>query len=83
MLKGTTFALQLASAIVYTSPMLHWADNPEFYFKSPAVDVIKAIPSTWDETVVLEAARSVTWRRLRGDAAWFVGVINGGDKRDI
>lgn len=83
MLKGTTFALQLASAIVYTSPMLHWADNPEFYFKSPAVDVIKAIPSTWDETVVLEGSKIgdlAAFARRKG-AAWFVGVINGGDKR--
>ncbi|MBE0534713.1 MAG: glycoside hydrolase family 97 catalytic domain-containing protein [Phycisphaerae bacterium] len=83
MLKGTTFALQLASAVVYTSPMLHWADNPEFYFKSPALDVIKAIPSTWDETIVLEGSKIgdlAAFARRKGDT-WFIGVINGGDKR--
>ena len=53
MLKGTTFALQLATAVCYTSPVMLYADKPALYLKSPAVDVFKAIPSVWDETRVL------------------------------
>ena len=44
-LKGTTFALQLATAVCYTSPVMFYADRPELYLESPAVDVFKAIPS--------------------------------------
>jgi len=83
MLKGTTFALQLASAICFTSPLLHYADRPERYLQSPAVDVIKAIPSVWDQTQVLPGSKignlAVMARRKRNQ--WFVGIINGGEKR--
>ncbi|MGE5296934.1 MAG: glycoside hydrolase family 97 catalytic domain-containing protein [Solirubrobacterales bacterium] len=83
MLKGTTFALQLATAVCYTSPVMFYADKPELYLKTPAVDVMKAIPSVWDETVVLPGSKigdlAVIARR-RG-STWFVGIINGGAAR--
>jgi len=82
-LKGTTFTLQLATAIVYTSPLKHWADKPRLYLNSPAVDVIRKIPSVWDETRVLagsEIGKLAAFAR-RKDKTWFVGVINGGEKR--
>jgi len=82
-LKGTTVTLQLATAIVYTSPIIHWADDPKFYLESPAVEVIKNIPSVWDETIVLEGSRigelAAFARRKNKD--WFVGIINGDNKR--
>ncbi len=83
MLKGTTFALQLATAVCFTSPVVFYADKPEFYLESPAVDVIKAIPSTWDETLVLPGSRIgdlAVMARRRG-TTWFVGIINGGPER--
>jgi len=82
-LKGTTFALQLASAICTTSPVMFYADKPELYLKSPAVDVFKAIPSVWDETRVLSGSAIgdlAVMARRRGDT-WFVGIINGGSDR--
>jgi len=78
-LKGTTFALQLATAVCYTSPVMFYADKPELYLKSPAVDVFKAIPSVWDETRVLAGSaigELVVMARRKGDQ-WFVGIING------
>jgi alpha-glucosidase len=83
MLKGTTFALQLASAICYTSPVMFYADKPELYLASPAVDVFQAIPSVWDETRVLLGSaigELAVMARRRGDT-WFVGIINGGAGR--
>ena len=52
-LRGYTWPRELAQAIVFTSPFLCYADHPTNYLNNPAVDVMKAIPSTWDETVVL------------------------------
>ena len=78
-LKGTTLAAQLAMAVIQTSPLTHWADRPELYLKSEALDVIRAIPSTWERTVVLAGSRPedlAAMARLR-DGAWFVAVING------
>ena len=84
MLKGTTFALQLASAICFTSPVMHYADKPELYLNSPAADVIKAIPSTWGRTLVLPGSKIgdlAAFARLRSRSFWFVGIINGGGER--
>jgi len=83
MLKGTTFALQLATAVCYTSPVMFYADKPELYKKSPAFDAIKAIPSVWDETVVLPGSKIgelAALARRKGET-WFVGIINGGAQR--
>lgn len=84
-LKGTTVALQLATGVVYTSPILHWVDRWERYEASPAVEVLKQIPSVWDETRVLpgsEIGRLAAFARRSGDT-WFIGVINGGDEREF
>ncbi|GAA3413430.1 glycoside hydrolase family 97 catalytic domain-containing protein [Paenibacillus hodogayensis] len=79
----TTFAHQLATAIVFTSPLQVIADNPAVLLEDerviPALDVLKAIPPVWDETVVLApsaiAELAVFARRI--GACWFVGALNG------
>jgi alpha-glucosidase len=83
MLKATTVTMQLATAIVYTSPLLHWADKPHFYLNSPAVDLIKQIPSTWDQTIVLADSKigELAAFARRKDDVWFVGIINAGPER--
>ncbi len=83
MLKGTTPTLQLATAIVYTSPLLHWADEPKYYLQSPAVEIIKQIPSVWDETRVLEGSKigELAAFARRNSNNWFVGIINGSNRR--
>jgi alpha-glucosidase len=45
-LGGTSFAQQLATTIVFTSPLQHWADRPERYLESEAVELIKRIPTS-------------------------------------
>jgi len=83
-LKGTTFTMQLASVIMYTSPVMHWPDRPKLYFASPALEIIKKIPSTWDETIVLEGSKIgelAAFARRKGNE-WFVAIINGsGEQR--
>ncbi|MEN6578550.1 MAG: glycoside hydrolase family 97 catalytic domain-containing protein [Phycisphaerales bacterium] len=83
MLKGTTFAMQLATAVCYTSPVMFYADKPEVYLKTQAVDVLKAIPSVWDETVVLPGSKIGELAAIarRSGERWFVGIINGGAAR--
>ena len=80
-LRGYTWARELAQAIVFTSPFLCYADHPTNYLSNPAVDVLKAIPSTWDETIVLpgsEIGKCAAFARRSGNK-WFIGVINGGE----
>jgi alpha-glucosidase len=78
-LNGSSFAHELAMAVVFTSPYLCMGDNPKNYLKSEAVDVLKAIPAVWDETIVLpgsEIGEQAAFARRHG-REWFVGVING------
>ena len=83
MLKGTTMTLQLATAVVFTSPMLHWADRPEFYEASPAFEVMKQVPSIWDQTLVLPGSKIgelAALARRKGNN-WFVSIINGSKEK--
>ena len=78
-LHGNTVAKELAQAVVYTSPLLCYSGDPKTYLDSPALDVLKAIPSTWDQTLVLPGSKVgevAAFARRKGDA-WFVGVVNG------
>ena len=48
---------------------------------NPALDVMKAIPSVWDETIVLpgsDIGKCAAFARRSGKQ-WFIGVINGGE----
>ncbi len=80
--SGTTFVHQLATTIVFTSPVTHWADRPENYLNSSVRDVIQTIPTVWDETIVLpgsEIGETAAFARRTGDK-WFVGILNGDKK---
>jgi len=83
LLRGTTFSFQLATAIVHDSPLMHWGDWPDLYLVSPAVDMIRSIPSTWDETRVLSGSQIGTIAALakRKGNDWFVGILNGTNSR--
>ena len=84
-LLGYTWPREIAQAIVFNSPLLCYADHPENYLKNPALDILKAIPSIWDETIVLKASeigKCVAFARRKGDV-WFIGLINGGETKSI
>ena len=77
--KDTSWAHQIASAAIFTSPMLIFAANPKNILANPAVDLIKSIPSVWDETVVLppsEIGELAAFARRNGNT-WFLAIMNG------
>ena len=82
----TTHAHQLALAVVYYSPLqtLYWYDTPDRSHDEPELAFWDRIPTTWDETRVLdgEPGRDVTIARRKGDE-WFVGSITNNDARRI
>ena len=83
--KDTTWAHQMATAIVLTSPLLVYGSHPQSLLDNPAVDVIKSIPSVWDETIVLPASEIgelAAFARRRG-TTWFVAVLNGPAPKNI
>jgi alpha-glucosidase len=84
-LKGRSWAFELAQAIVFTSPVMHYAGDPKFLLANPSVDVLKEIPSVWDETIVLPGSKIgeiAGFARRKGDS-WFVGVMNSDKPRSL
>jgi len=77
--RETSWAHQIATAIVFTSPLMIYGAHPKSILENPAVEIIKSIPSVWDETVVLppsEIGELAIFARRRGNI-WFVGILNG------
>jgi alpha-glucosidase len=77
--RETSWAHQIASAIVFTSPLMIYGAHPQHILENPAAELIKTIPSVWDETVVLpqsEIGELAAFARRSGKM-WFVGIMNG------
>jgi alpha-glucosidase len=81
--KDTTWAHQIATVIVFTSPVMVYAANPKSILENPAVEFIKSIPTVWDETRVLPGSgigEAAVFARRSGDH-WFLGILNGPKSR--
>ena len=76
---NTTWTHQIATAVVFTSPLITFAAHPQKIVDHPACNLIKLIPASWDETLVLplsEIGESAILARRTGDD-WFVAAVNG------
>jgi alpha-glucosidase len=84
--RGDTTAVnQIASMAIFSAPLLTVTASPQHIIENPAVDVIKAIPAVWDETIVLpgsEIGELAAFARRVGKT-WFVAVMNGPDARTL
>jgi alpha-glucosidase len=72
-------AHQIATLVIFSSPLLTIAAHPEKIVQHPAVEVIKAIPPVWDETIVLgdsEIGELAAFARRSKDD-WFLAVMCG------
>lgn len=84
-LRGYTWAHELAQAVVFTSPLTHFADNPMFYLDFPAQEFFELLPTVWDETRVLpqSAIGEIAAFARRSGQTWFIGVLNGNEPQKI
>ncbi len=76
----TTFGFELALPVVIESGIMHHIDTPEQTLGLPsfAVDFLKRIPVTWDNTKYLSGypGKDVVIARQKGEH-WYIGGING------
>jgi len=83
--RETSWAHQIASAAILTSPLLVYGGHPASLLSNPAAEMIKAIPSVWDETRVLppsEIGELALFARRSGDR-WFIAAMSAGAERTI
>ncbi len=81
----TSESHQIACAIIFTSPLLIYAEHPQNILNHKAVELIKQIPAVWDETIALprsEIGELAAFARRTGEK-WFVAVMNGPAARGL
>lgn len=77
--RNTTWTHQIATAAIFSAPLITYAANPFNILSNPGVEMIKSIPSIWDETIVLppsEIGELALFARRKGNT-WFIAAING------
>jgi len=83
--RDTTWAHQVATAAIFNEPLLTYGAHPTNLLNNPCLPMIKRIPSTWDETIVLpvsEIGEIAAFARRSGDN-WFLAVLNGAEADSI
>lgn len=77
----TSDAFALATAVIFQSPVQHFAMAPGNLTDAPqwAVDFMKQVPTTWDDIRFIDGypGRYVVLARKSQDGRWFVAAING------
>lgn len=80
---NTTYAHQLATWVLFTSPMQVMVENPKSFFEYAEIikvqELVKEIPTVWDETRVLSPSKIgevAAFARRSGDD-WYLTAITG------
>jgi alpha-glucosidase len=76
---------QLAEFVVFDSPFSMLCDSPSNYLAEPeCTEYIAKIPTTWDETRVLDGKVGdyIATARRKGDT-WYVGAMTDWSRRDL
>ena len=84
-LGDTTWAHQVANAVILQSPLLVYAAHPANMLANPTADMIRSVPSVWDQTVVLpvsEIREVAAYARRKGNT-WFLAIANGPTPRSV
>ena len=80
-IRRTTDVFQLATAVLFQNPIQNFALAPNNLTDAPkaAIDFMKRIPTTWDETVFIDGypGKYVLLARRHGNR-WYVAGINAG-----
>lgn len=83
--RETSWPHQIATAIVFTSTLLVYGGHPQSLLDSPAVDIIKHVPATWDETIVLPPSEigEIAVMARRSGRDWFIAAVNGAEPKTV
>ena len=76
---------QLAEYVIFESPFNMLCDSPSNYLKEDeCTQFIASVPTTWDETVVLDGkVGEYLVIARRKDFRWYIGAITDWEERDL
>ena len=79
-----TRAHQLAMFVVYESPLQVLADSPSSYKGEDGMDLIREVPTVWDETRFVDGTPGdyIVLARRKGDV-WYLGGMTSWEGREI
>ncbi len=79
-----TRAHQLAMFVVYESPLQVLADSPSSYKGEDGLDLIREVPTVWDETRFVAGTPGdyIVLARRKGDV-WYLGGMTNWEGREI
>ena len=83
--RNTTWVHQVATAAIFSAPVITYAATPAHILENPCAEMIKTIPAVWDETIVLppsEPGEIAVYAQRKG-TEWFISVINGLQKKTL
>lgn len=79
-IRRTTDAFEMATAVLFFSPVQHWGLTPENLESKPAYlfDFIRQVPTVWDETRLIEGypGKYCVLARRKG-TRWYIAAVNG------
>jgi hypothetical protein len=82
--RRTTDAFQLATTVLYQSPLQHFGLTPNNLEEQPAfvIDFLKRVPTTWDEIRFVSGypGRDIALARRAGER-WYLAATNGENTR--
>jgi len=75
---------QLAMYVIYESPLQMLVDYPGAYRNQPGIEFLKAVPTSWDDTRVVNARVGdyITIARRHGEE-WFIGSMTDWVPREL
>jgi len=81
--RRTSEVFALATAVLFQSPIQHFALAPNNLYDAPAwaLDFMKNVPTTWDEVRLIDGypGRYVIMARRHGER-WYIAGINAGEE---
>lgn len=82
--RKTTYAHELALALVFESGWMVMADRPKAYLTSPAKEILQKLETAWDETRFIDGYPGdfICLVRRKGNK-WFIAGINAGKERNV
>ena len=82
-IRKTTEIFQLATAVLFQTPIQHFGITPNNLQEYPAfvIDFMKEVPTLWDETVYIDGypGKYVVLARRHADQ-WYIAAINAEDE---